>query len=182
MSFHFARDFLWGAASASYQVEGAAYEDGKGLSVWDLFCRKPEAVWEGHSGDVACDHYHRYLEDVALMKKIGLKAYRLSIAWPRVIPAGTGTINPKGVDFYNRLIDALLEANILPFVTLFHWDYPYDLFCRGGWLNPFSSDWFADYTSVIVEKFSDRVQHWFTLNEPSVFIEWATTMGTMRQA
>ena len=171
MSFHFGRDFLWGAASASYQVEGAAYEDGKGLSVWDVFCQKPEAVWEGHTGDVACDHYHRYLEDVSLMKEIGLKAYRLSIAWPRVMPAGTGTVNPKGVDFYGRLIDALLEANILPFVTLFHWDYPYDLFCRGGWLNPTSSDWFADYVSVIVDKFSDRVKHWFTLNEPSVFVE-----------
>jgi len=178
MSFHFSNDFLWGAAAASYQVEGAAYEDGKGLSVWDVFCQKPEAVWAGHNGDMACDHYHRYPEDVGLMKEIGLKAYRLSISWPRVIPAGTGAVNRKGVDFYSRLVDALLEAHITPFVSLFHWDYPYDLFCRGGWLNPYSSDWFADYVTVIVEALSDRVKNWFTLNEPSVFIELGHHTGT----
>ena len=177
MNFHFPEDFLWGAASASYQVEGAAYEDGKGLSVWDMFCQKPGAVWSGHTGEVACDHYHRYQEDVGLMREIGLKAYRFSVSWPRVIPAGTGEVNQQGIDFYNRLVDALLEAGIIPFVTLFHWDYPYDLFCRGGWLNPYSSDWFADYVTVVVEALSDRVMHWFTLNEPTVFIELGHHVG-----
>jgi beta-glucosidase len=177
MSFHFSKDFLWGAASASYQVEGAAHEDGKGLSVWDIFCQRPEAIWGGHTGDVACDHYHRYREDVSLMQEIGLKAYRLSISWPRVIPGGTGDVNPKGIDFYDRLIDTLLEAQIVPFVTLFHWDYPYDLFCRGGWLNPYSSDWFADYVTVVVKALSDRVQNWFTLNEPTVFVELGHRIG-----
>jgi beta-glucosidase len=171
MGFHFGKDFIWGAASASYQVEGAALEDGKGLSVWDMFCKKSGVIWGDHNGDIACDHYHRYLEDVALMKEIGLRAYRFSISWPRIIPEGTGKVNQKGVDFYSRLVDELLRADIVPFVTLFHWDYPYDLFCRGGWLNPYSSDWFADYTSAVVDALSDRVTNWFTLNEPSVFIE-----------
>lgn len=166
----FAKDFVWGAAAASYQIEGAAYEDGKGLSVWDMFCKKPEAIWSGHSGDVACDHYHRYREDVALMKEIGLHAYRLSVSWPRVIPEGTGGANSKGLGFYDRLIDELLAANITPYVTLFHWDYPNELYCRGGWLNPDSSDWFADYAKVVVDKLSDRVKHWITLNEPQCFI------------
>lgn len=169
----FPKDFIWGAAAASYQVEGAAYEDGKGLSVWDVFSHEPGRVWLGDTGDVACDHYHRYREDVALMKGIGLQAYRLSISWPRVIPAGTGAVNEKGLDFYDKLIDALLEADITPYVTLFHWDYPYELYCRGGWLNPASSDWFADYTQVIVKKLGDRVTNWMTLNEPVVF----TVMG-----
>lgn len=166
----FPKTFTWGVSAASYQIEGAAYEDGKGLSVWDMFCRKQGAVWHGHSGDVACDHYHRYKEDVALMKALGVGAYRLSLSWPRLIPAGTGRINPKGVDFYSRLFDALLDAGIQPWVTLFHWDYPYDLFCRGGWLNPDSSDWFADYARTAAEQFSDRVDHWFTHNEPQCFI------------
>ncbi|MGC8779602.1 MAG: glycoside hydrolase family 1 protein, partial [Anaerolineae bacterium] len=166
----FPRDFLWGAATASYQIEGAALEDGRGLSVWDMLCRKPGAVWNGHTGEVADDHYHRYREDVALMKAIGLQAYRFSISWPRVLPAGTGAINEAGLDFYDRLVDELLAAGIQPWVTLFHWDYPYDLFCRGGWLNPYSSDWFADYTTIIVKRLSDRVRHWMTLNEPQCFI------------
>jgi len=128
----FRKDFLWGAATASYQIEGAAYADGKGLSVWDMLCRVPGAVWSGHTGDVADDHYHRYREDVGLMQDIGLQAYRFSISWPRVIPAGTGAVNEKGLDFYDRLVDALLAAGIQPWATLFHWDYPYELFCRGG--------------------------------------------------
>jgi len=166
----FPKGFVWGAAAASYQVEGAAYEDGKGLSVWDMFCRKQGTIWNGQSGDVACDHYHRYKGDVALMKEIGLHAYRLSISWPRVIPDGTGAVNPQGLAFYERLVDELLAANIQPYVTLFHWDYPYELYCRGGWLNPDSSNWFADYACVVVDKLSDRVKHWMTLNEPSCFI------------
>jgi len=166
----FPKDFVWGVAAASYQVEGAWNEDGKGPSVWDMFCRTPGAVWQGQSGDVACDHYHRYPEDIALIKALRAHAYRLSISWPRVLPAGTGEFSVAGLDFYDRLIDGLLEAGITPYVTLFHWDYPYELFCRGGWLNPYSSDWFADYTTLIVKKLSDRVVNWMTLNEPQVFL------------
>ncbi len=167
----FPKDFVWGAAAASYQVEGAAYEDDKGLSVWDVFCRQPGKIWEGNTGDVACDHYHRYQEDARLMGEIGLKAYRLSISWARVLPEGVGKISKKGLEFYDRLIDALLENGVQPWVTLFHWDYPYALYLRGGWLNRESSDWFAEYTGAIVDKLSDRVSNWMPLNEPQVFID-----------
>ena len=118
----FSKTFVWGAAAASYQIEGAAREDGKGLSVWDMFCQKALTIWNNQSGDIACDHYHRYKEDVSLMKQIGLNAYRLSISWPRVIPEGTGTPNPKGLEFYDKLIDELLAAGISPYITFFHWD------------------------------------------------------------
>lgn len=128
----FPKDFIWGAATASYQIEGAAYEDGKGLSIWDVFCRRPGAVFEGHTGDVACDHYHRFREDVALMKELGIKAYRFSISWPRILPEGTGRINEKGMKFYEELAEELLQAGITPYATLFHWDYPYALYKRGG--------------------------------------------------
>lgn len=167
----FPEGFVWGAAAASYQIEGAAETDGKGLSVWDKFSRTPGKVYNGNTGDVACDHYHRYKEDVGLMKEIGLHAYRLSISWPRVMPAGTGAVNEAGLDFYDRLIDELLAAEITPYVTLFHWDYPYDLYCRGSWLNPDSPDWFADYTAVMAERLGDRVEHWMPFNEPSVFVQ-----------
>ncbi|HEY3415343.1 MAG TPA: family 1 glycosylhydrolase, partial [Armatimonadota bacterium] len=173
----FPRDFVWGAAAASYQIEGAVEEDGKGPSVWDVFCRRPGAIWRDQSGAVACDHYHRYRGDVALMREIGLQAYRLSICWPRVIPDGTGAVNPAGLDFYDRLIDELLDAGITPYVTLFHWDYPYALYCRGGWLNRDSADWFADYTRVMVDKLSDRVQHWMTFNEPQCFLGLGHLLG-----
>jgi len=166
----FPKHFTWGAAAASYQIEGAAREDGKGLSVWDMMCRKDGAIWNGQSGDVACDHYHRYKADVAHMRDIGLKAYRLSVSWPRILPRGTGKPSARGLAFYDRLIDELLKANITPYVTLFHWDYPYDLYCRGGWLHPDSSDWFADYATLVARKLSDRVTHWMTLNEPQCFI------------
>lgn len=166
----FPKHFVWGAATASYQIEGAAFEDGKGLSTWDMFCRKEGVIWRGQNGDIACDHYHRYKEDVALMKELGLKAYRMSISWPRVIPKGTGAINEEGLSFYEKLVDELRAAEIEPWVTLFHWDYPYELYCRGGWLNQDSSDWFSEYTKVIVKKLSDRVTHWMTLNEPQCFI------------
>ena len=168
----FPKNFIWGVAAAAYQIEGAARKDGKGASIWDVFCKKPDAIWSGHTGDVACDHYHRYKDDIKLMRQLGVKAYRLSLSWPRLIPGGTGAVNQKGVDFYNQLIDELLANKIEPYVTLFHWDYPYELFCRGGWLNNDSPDWFADYTRVAVEKFSDRVKHWMTLNEPNGFV-WA---------
>ena len=167
----FPKDFVWGAAAASYQVEGGAYDDGKGLSVWDMLCKQPGKIWEGNTGDVSCDHYHRYEEDARLMGEIGLKAYRLSICWPRVIPEGVGTVNEKGLDFYDRLVDNLLNNGVQPWVTLFHWDYPYNLYLRGGWLNKDSSEWFSEYTGVVVDKLSDRVSHWMTLNEPQVFLD-----------
>jgi beta-glucosidase len=167
---NFPRKFAWGSATASYQVEGAARDDGKGLSVWDEMCRQPGKIWGGHTGDVSCDHYHKYKEDVALMSEIGLNAYRFSISWPRVIPAGTGKVNAKGLAFYDKLVDELLRNGIDPWVTLFHWDYPYELYCRGGWLNRDSADWFADYARVIVDRLSDRVSHWMTQNEPQCYI------------
>ena len=166
----FPTGFVWGAATAAYQIEGAAREDGRGLSVWDTFCDKKGAVHNAHTGDVACDHYHRWQEDIELLKGLGLGAYRLSISWPRVIPQGTGAVNERGLAFYDRLIDALLAANITPYVTLFHWDYPYDLYCRGGWLNPDSPRYFADYAQVVVDRLGDRVAHWMPLNEPQCFL------------
>ena len=128
----FRDDFVWGAATASYQIEGAAYKDGKGLNIWDVFCRDPGKVYGDHNGDVACNHYELYKEDVQQMKAMGLKAYRFSISWPRIMPEGKGKINPKGIEFYSNLIDELLAAGIEPYVTLFHWDYPYELYIRGG--------------------------------------------------
>ena len=166
----FPPDFTWGAATSSYQIEGAARTGGRGSSVWDMLCARPGRIWEGQNGDVACDHYHRFREDVELMRAVGLKAYRFSIAWPRVIPAGIGAVNDEGLAFYDRLVDCLLEAGIEPWVTLFHWDYPTELYLRGGWLNPDSPRWFADYTRVVVDRLSDRVAHWMTLNEPQCFI------------
>jgi beta-glucosidase len=166
----FPENFLWGAAAASYQIEGGAFADGKGASVWDMFCRKPGAVASGHTGDTACDHYHRYAEDVALMKAMGLKAYRLSVSWPRVLPEGTGTPNAAGLAFYDRLVDTLLAAGIEPWVTLFHWDFPLALYYRGGWLNRDSAEWFADYAALVTDKLSDRVKSFMTLNEPQVYI------------
>jgi beta-glucosidase len=167
---NFPKHFTWGVATASYQIEGAAYKAGGGYSVWDMFCRRAGAVQGGDNGDVACDHYHRYREDVALMKELGVGAYRLSISWPRVIPAGVGAVHADGLAFYDRLIDELVAAGITPYVTLFHWDFPYELYLRGGWLNPDSPNWFADYAAVIVDKLSDRVTNWMTLNEPQCFI------------
>ncbi len=166
----FPENFIWGAASSSYQIEGAVSEDGKGKSDWDVFCKRKNTIVNGESGDIACDHYHRYQEDVDVMKEIGLKAYRFSVCWPRVIPNGTGTVNQKGLDFYNRLVDSLLEANVDPWVTLFHWDYPYALHCKGGWMNPDSPKWFADYAKVMVDALSDRVSNWMTINEAQAFI------------
>ncbi len=166
----FGDDFTWGVSAASYQVEGAPFEDGKGPSVWDMFSHRPGAVWGGHNGDTACDHYHRWREDVALMRRFSVGAYRFSISWPRVLPDGTGRVNEPGLDFYDRLVDELLAANIEPNVVLFHWDYPYALFRRGGWLNPDSPEWFADYARVLVDRLSDRVANWYTILEPACFI------------
>lgn len=166
----FCKDFAWGAATAAVQVEGAAYEDGKAPSLWDVYARYPGAVYRGQNADTACDHYHRFQEDVALMKRMGLTAYRYSISWPRVLPQGTGEVNQKGLDFYDRLLDALLEAGIEPYLTLFHWDYPYALYQKGGWMNPDSSDWFAAYADRITRRYGDRVKHFITINEPECFV------------
>ncbi|MFA6959123.1 MAG: GH1 family beta-glucosidase [Opitutaceae bacterium] len=170
MTSPFPSNFTWGAAAASYQVEGAWQADDKGESVWDMLTHQPGRIFEGHTGDVACDHFHRYKEDVALMTQVGLQSYRLSVSWPRVMPAGTGKVSEAGLGFYDRLVDELLATGIQPWVTLFHWDYPTDLFMRGGWLNPESPKWFADYTAVVVDRLSDRVSRWITLNEPQCFI------------
>ena len=170
MNKGFSENFIWGTATASYQIEGGAFEDGKGLSVWDVFCRELGRISDGSSGEIACDHYHRFEEDFALMETLGIRNYRLSVSWPRLIPGGVGGINQKGIDFYNRLIDSMLNHNITPFMTLFHWDYPYELFCKGGWLNRDSSDWFADYAELIAKSFGNKVKNFFTLNEPQCFI------------
>lgn len=166
----FPKEFIWGAATASYQIEGAKSEDGKGLSVWDVFCEKDGAVLNGDTGAIACDHYHRMEEDTDLMQQIGLPAYRFSVAWPRIFPNGLGKPNPKGVDFYDRLVESLLRKGIEPYLTMFHWDYPYELYLRGGWLNPDSPKWFGEYAAFLTEHFSDRVKNFFTLNEPQCFI------------
>jgi beta-glucosidase len=174
----FPADFLWGAATAAYQIEGAAGEDGRGPSTWDVFCKKPGAVFEGHSGDVACDHYHRYREDVALMRELGLQAYRFSVSWPRVMPSGRGAVNEKGLAFYDRLVDALLAAGIQPFCTLFHWDLPEALQQAGGFVARDSADWFADYAALIGRRLGDRVRYFVTHNEPQCFIAHGLLDGT----
>jgi beta-glucosidase len=166
----FAKDFLWGAATSAYQIEGAAREEGKGPSVWDDFVRRPGIVRDEQTGDVACDFYHRYAEDIAHMRELGLRAFLFSISWPRVIPDGTGTVNTKGLDFYSRLVDALLGAGIEPIVTLFHWDTPLALECRGGWRVRNMLGWFADYAEVVARALANRVTYWLTINEPRSFI------------
>ena len=168
MAIIFPKGFVWGAATAAYQIEGAANEDGRGESIWDRFSHTPGNVLNGDTGDVADDHYHRWPQDVALMQSLGLKAYRFSIAWPRIIPDGIGAVNDAGLDFYDRLVDGLLAAGIEPFVTLYHWDLPQALQDRGGWPNRDSAAWFADYTAVVSRRLGDRVHNWITLNEPWV--------------
>lgn len=166
----FRSDFVWGAAAAAYQIEGGWKADGKGPSVWDQFSHEPGNTYLNQTGDVGCDHYNRYREDVALMAEIGLKAYRLSISWPRVEPGQSGEVNGAGLDFYSRLVDALLEKGITPWITLFHWDLPLWCYHKGGWLNREISDWFARYTDTVVRRLGDRVGHWMTLNEPHIFL------------
>jgi len=164
------KNFIWGAATSAYQVEGAARASGRGASVWDLFCHTDGKVHGGHTGDVACDHFHRYASDVEIMAWLGLKAYRLSVSWPRVMPAGTGAVSRDGLAFYDRLVDRLLDAGIDPWVTLFHWDLPLELHHQGGWLNAQSPHWFEAYAAQIVDLLSDRVSHWMTINEPQIFV------------
>ena len=162
----FPENFLWGTATASYQVEGAAAADGRGLSIWDTFCRTPGKVYHGHNGDVASDQYHRYAEDVDLMVLLGVNAYRFSTAWPRVFPKGYGKFNPKGFDYYNRLVDELLNHGIEPAITLYHWDLPQALEEAGGWPDRDTAYRFADYAGACFEALGDRVKRWITLNEP----------------
>ncbi|AGP52848.1 GH1 family beta-glucosidase [Streptomyces rapamycinicus] len=162
----FPHDFLWGTATSAYQVEGAVAEDGRSPSIWDTFSHTPGKVAGDDHGDVACDHYHRWRQDIGLMKRLGTNAYRLSIAWPRVMPGGDGPVNAKGLAFYDELIDGLLEAGITPSVTLYHWDLPQVLQDRGGWPERDTAEHFAAYASVVADRLGDRVHHWTTLNEP----------------
>ena len=168
----FPNDFVWGASTAAYQIEGAWNEDGRGESIWDRFCHTPGKIENGDTGDIACDHYHRWPEDIALMKRLGLKAYRFSIAWPRIYPQGRGALNQAGVDFYSRLVDALLAANIRPVITLYHWDLPQALEDQGGWVARETAYAFADYAETMVHQLGDRVRHWTTFNEP-----WCTAFS-----
>ena len=173
----FKKDFAWGTATASYQIEGAYNADGKGLSIWDVFTHEPEKIFENHTGDAACEHYYRFKEDVRLMKELGTNAYRFSLSWPRLFPNGTGKINEKGLKFYSDLIDELISNGIEPYITLFHWDLPYELHKKGGWLNENIVDWFAEYAGAVVEAFSDRVKYFITFNEPQCFIGMGYASG-----
>jgi beta-glucosidase len=175
----FPADFVWGSATSAYQVEGSPLADGAGPSIWQRFCHTPNLVRDGDTGDVACDHYRRYREDVALMKSLGMNAYRFSIGWSRILPHGKGAINPGGVDFYDRLVDELLRNDIEPMVTLFHWDLPAALDDLGGWLNPDIADWFAEYASVMYRKLDGRVKMWATLNEPWVVVDGGYLHGAL---
>lgn len=166
----FPKNFVWGAATAAYQIEGAAAEDGRTPSIWDVFSHQPGKTFEGHHGDIACDHYHRWPEDVALLRLLGVQAYRLSLSWSRLLPDGTGRPNPKGLAFYDRLFDALLAGGITPWVTLFHWDLPNALQRRGGFLNRDMVGWFGDYAALIAARYGDRVKHWITINEPPCIV------------
>jgi len=172
MTYDFSRSFLWGAATSAYQIEGSPLADGAGPSIWHRFVRTPGLTKDGDTGDVACDHYRRMEDDVAMMKRLGLTAYRFSIAWGRILPEGRGRVNEAGLGFYERLVDTLLANGIEPMATLFHWDLPAALDDRGGWLNPDVADWFADYAGVMFRRLDDRVKLWATLNEP-----WVVTDG-----
>lgn len=168
---------MWGTATASYQIEGAVNEDGKGQSIWDEYCRAKGKIENGDSGDLACDSYHRFSEDIHLLKEIGVKAYRFSISWTRILPNGTGEVNIEGINYYNNLINELLENGIEPYITLFHWDYPMELQYRGGWLNSESPKWFADYAAICSKYFSDRVKYWATSNEAQCYIGLGYSIG-----
>jgi beta-glucosidase len=173
----FPKDFIWGAGTSAYQIEGAYSEDGKGASIWDRFTHLPGKIKNNDNGDTAADHYHRYREDVALMKTIGLDAYRFSISWSRLLPSGRGKANPAGLDFYDRLVDALLEAGIQPFITLYVWDTPQALQDEGGWANRSIVDAFVEYTDLASRRLGDRVQAWATLNEPMVTARFGYEIG-----
>jgi beta-glucosidase len=176
MMLRFPAGFAWGTATASYQIEGAVEEDGRGRSIWDTFCSRPGAILNGDTGEVACDHYHRYREDVALLGYLGARFYRFSLAWPRLMPSGSGAINEAGLDFYKRLLDELEQRSIEPWITLYHWDLPQELEDRGGWPARDTALRFAEYAAAVHERLRDRVRHWTTLNEPfnSAFTAYAS--------
>jgi beta-glucosidase len=171
------RDFYWGAATAAYQVEGSPLADGAGPCIWHDFVHTPGTIDGGDTGDRACDHYHRFAEDVALMRELGLGAYRFSLRWPRILPEGVGAVNPAGLDFYDRLLDLILDAGLEPFPTLYHWDLPSALRQRGGWSNRDIAGWFADYAGLVAKRLGDRVHWWTTLNEPFVVAEQGHIIG-----
>ncbi|MEL4180411.1 GH1 family beta-glucosidase [Roseateles sp. PN1] len=162
----FPSDFRWGCSTSSYQIEGAIHEDGRGESIWDRFCNEPGRIRDGSSGEVACDHYHRWPEDLDMAQQLGVNAYRFSIAWPRVLPQGRGAANEKGLDFYSRLVDGMLERGLQPWATLYHWDLPQALQDKGGWANRATIDAFLEYTELVARRLGDRVKHWITHNEP----------------
>ena len=165
----FGKDFIWGVSTAAYQIEGAHNLDGKGPSVWDTFVQKRNKIFRNHTGDIACDHYNRYIDDLYLMHSMNIRNYRFSVSWSRILPEGVGQINQAGIDFYNKLIDLSLELGITPWVTLYHWDLPHSLEVKGGWTNRDVKDWFGDYVAICVKSFGDRVKNWMILNEPTVF-------------
>jgi beta-glucosidase len=173
----FPKDFVWGVATSAYQVEGSPLADGAGPSIWHRFAREPGMTVEGATGDVACDHYNRCDEDIELMSRLGIGAYRFSTSWARILPKGRGRVNTKGLAFYDRLIDSLLERDILPFVTLYHWDLPLELENKGGWLNDDTARWFGDYSDLMFRAFCDRVPYWMTINEPAVIMEKGYVLG-----
>ncbi|MBY8873857.1 beta-glucosidase [Micromonospora sp. PLK6-60] len=173
----FPAEFRWGVSTSAYQIEGAASADGRGASVWDTFAHSPGRIADGSTGDVACDHYHRYAEDVALLAGLGVSAYRFSIAWPRVQPTGSGPANPAGLDFYDRLVDALLGVGVDPVATLFHWDLPQALEDAGGWLARDTAARFAEYADLVAARLGDRVKLWITLNEPFIHMSLGHGMG-----
>ena len=162
--------FVFGAATSSYQIEGAFQEGGKGFNIWDVYVREKGKIYNGHTGDIACDHYHRFRDDVALMKEIGLQAYRFSINWARILPDGIGAVNQEGIRFYKELIEELKKNEIEPYITLYHWELPYELYKKGGFMNPEFVEWFGYYAKVVAENFSDQVKYFFTFNEPQCFI------------
>jgi beta-glucosidase len=178
-TLHFPPGFLWGTATSAYQIEGSPLADGAGPSIWHRFAHTPGRTHNGETGDVACDHYRRFAADVALMQQLGLNAYRFSVSWSRILPAGKGAVNPHGVAFYDRLVDALLERGIQPSVTLYHWDLPQALDDAGGWLNPEIAGWFADYAQVVFRALGDRVPLWATLNEPWVVADGGYLHGVL---
>src|SRR6185437_10154762 len=174
----FPANFLWGAATSAYQIEGAVSEDGRGPCIWDTFAKEPGATHHGESGAIACDHYHHMPEDVALMAQLNLNAYRFSLSWPRILPEGRGAINQRGLDFYDRLVDALLAHGICPVATLYHWDLPLALHAQGGWLARDTANAFADYAEIVARRLGDRVAWWITLNEPWCSASLGYGLGT----
>lgn len=175
----FPKDFKWGVATSAYQIEGAWNKDGKGKSIWDSFCHEQGKIIDGTTGDIACNHYEKFPQDIATMRELGIRNYRCSISWPRVMPEGKNKINPAGLDYYDRLIDELCESNIDPFVTLYHWDLPQVLQDMGGWNNRDVSKYFADYAALMAKKLGDRVKFWATLNEPWVIANLGHKTGEM---